>query len=125
MAYDMSISDGSSYVCSSDLPRRGPHVAAPESDARAGRHGRAAERAEVVSRFRTHAWGIVVLAAIATPARAIDINGRVDEAEWAGAKHVTDFRMVEPLPRAPSPYPTEAWIRTEENTSELQALMGN
>src|SRR3546814_14916107 len=93
MAYDMSISDGSSYVCSSDLPRRGPHVAAPESDARAGRHGRAAERAEVVSRFRTHAWGIVVLAALATPARAIDIDGRVRSAvRRVGKKCVSTCR---------------------------------
>ena len=56
------------------------------------------------------AWAIAILA-IATPAWAIDIDGRIDEGEWAGAKHVTDFRVVEPLTRAPSPYPTEAWIK--------------
>src|SRR5690606_37049443 len=45
------------------------------------------------------------------PAWAIDVDGRIDPDEWAGARHVTDFRMVEPLTREPSPYPTEAWIK--------------
>ena len=47
---------------------------------------------------------------LAAPAWAIDVDGRIDAAEWQGAEHVTDFRLVEPLSRAPSPYPTEAWI---------------
>jgi hypothetical protein len=48
--------------------------------------------------------------ASAAPAGSIDVDGRIDPAEWQGAQHVTDFRLVEPLTRAPSPYPTEAWI---------------
>ena len=64
-----------------------------------------------MSARRPSAHAIALLAILAGPASAIDIDGRVDEAEWAGAKHVTDFRMVEPLTRAPSPYPTEAWIK--------------
>jgi hypothetical protein len=38
------------------------------------------------------------------------VDGRIDAAEWAGAEHITDFRLVEPLTGAPSPHPTEAWI---------------
>ncbi len=51
------------------------------------------------------------LSLLAAPAWAtVDIDGRIDPSEWQGAQHVTDFRVVEPLTRAPSPYPTEAWI---------------
>ncbi|HET7126875.1 MAG TPA: DUF5916 domain-containing protein [Lysobacter sp.] len=58
--------------------------------------------------FRT---GFVLLLSLsATPAWAIDVDGRIDPAEWQGAQHVTDFRLTQPLSRAPSPYPTEAWI---------------
>lgn len=41
---------------------------------------------------------------------AVEIDGRVDPAEWADARHVTDFRQVQPLSRAPASQPTEAWI---------------
>ena len=52
-----------------------------------------------------------ILAALAAPsAFAVEIDGRVDPAEWQGAQHITDFRLTEPLSRAPAPQPTEAWI---------------
>ena len=51
-----------------------------------------------------------LLGLLAAPAWAVDIDGRIDPAEWQGARHITDFRMVEPLTRAQSPYPTEAWV---------------
>jgi hypothetical protein len=50
------------------------------------------------------------LVLLSSPAWAIDVDGRIDPAEWQGAEHVTDFKVVEPLTRAPSPYPTEAWV---------------
>ncbi|MEO6103554.1 MAG: DUF5916 domain-containing protein [Pseudoxanthomonas sp.] len=54
---------------------------------------------------------LCLLGAMAAPALAdVTVDGRIDAAEWAGAEHVTDFRLVEPLTGAPSPYPTEAWI---------------
>jgi hypothetical protein len=54
---------------------------------------------------------LAILAALSAPAwAAIDIDGRIDPGEWQGAQHVTDFKVVEPLTRAASPYPTEAWI---------------
>ncbi|MEO8160937.1 MAG: DUF5916 domain-containing protein, partial [Arenimonas sp.] len=40
----------------------------------------------------------------------VTVDGRIDPAEWAGAEHVTDFKLVEPLTGAPAPYATEAWI---------------
>lgn len=46
----------------------------------------------------------------ATSAWAVTIDGRIDPAEWQGAQHVTDFRLTQPLSRAPAPHPTEAWI---------------
>ncbi|HEV2608287.1 MAG TPA: hypothetical protein VGT79_09930, partial [Xanthomonadaceae bacterium] len=42
----------------------------------------------------------------------IKIDGHIDPVEWAGAQHITDFRLTQPLSRAPSPYPTEAWIKS-------------
>jgi len=44
------------------------------------------------------------------PAAAIVLDGRIDEAEWQGARHVTDFRMVQPLTRESTTHPTQAWI---------------
>ena len=50
-------------------------------------------------------------ALFATPATAaIKVDGIIDPAEWAGAQHITDFRLTQPLSKAPSPYPTEAWV---------------
>ncbi|CAA9307942.1 MAG: hypothetical protein AVDCRST_MAG71-500 [uncultured Lysobacter sp.] len=55
---------------------------------------------------------LAVLAALAAPAvHAIEVDGRIDPAEWEGAQHVTDFRLTQPLTRAPAPQPTEAWIK--------------
>ncbi len=48
--------------------------------------------------------------ALAVPAGAVQIDGRIDPAEWAGAQHITDFRQVQPLTGAPGSQPTEAWI---------------
>ena len=65
--------------------------------------------------MRSRLLSLALLAALATPAWAapggtIDVDGRIDPAEWQGAQHITDFRVVDPLTRAPSPYPTEAWV---------------
>ncbi len=61
--------------------------------------------------MRSRLTALVLLSLLAAPAwAAIDVDGRIDPAEWQGAQHVTDFRLVDPLTRAPSPYPTEAWI---------------
>jgi hypothetical protein len=54
----------------------------------------------------------LALAALCAPAAfaQVHIDGRIGEGEYAGAEHVTDFKVTEPLTGAPSPYPTEAWI---------------
>jgi hypothetical protein len=43
-------------------------------------------------------------------AAGVQVDGHIDAAEWAGAQHITDFRLTQPLTRATSPYPTEAWV---------------
>jgi len=54
---------------------------------------------------------LLLMSAAAMPAHAaVKIDGHIDPAEWADAQHITDFRLTQPLSRAPSPYPTEAWI---------------
>ena len=35
-------------------------------------------------------------------ARAIDVDGRIQTEEWAGARHITDFRQVQPLTGKPA-----------------------
>ena len=40
----------------------------------------------------------------------IVLDGKVGPEEYAGAQHVTDFRITQPLTGAPASYPTEAWI---------------
>jgi Domain of unknown function (DUF5916) len=52
----------------------------------------------------------VLLAAASVPAMAVEIDGRVDLKEWQDARHITDFRKVEPLNGEPASLPTEAWI---------------
>ena len=54
--------------------------------------------------------GSVVLAALALPAVAVDIDGRIDPDEWRDAQHVTDFRKTQPLNGEPATLATEAWI---------------
>ncbi|HEY0662570.1 MAG TPA: DUF5916 domain-containing protein [Lysobacter sp.] len=53
---------------------------------------------------------LAILAVLAAPAHAVEIDGRVDPAEWQGAQHITEFRMVSPLSREPTRYPTEGWV---------------
>ena len=69
--------------------------------------------------MRARLLTIALLSALAGPAWAIDVDGRIDAAEWQGAEHITDFRMVEPLTREPSPYPTEAWMPSVRLTVKL------
>jgi hypothetical protein len=53
---------------------------------------------------------LAILAATSTSTFAVEIDGRIDPAEWQGARHVTDFRKVQPLSLEPASLPTEAWI---------------
>ncbi len=52
----------------------------------------------------------LLFCALPLSARAVDIDGRIQAGEWAGARHVTDFRQVQPLTGKPATLPTEAWI---------------
>lgn len=48
------------------------------------------------------------------PVLAVQIDGRIDPTEWADAQRVDDFRLTQPLTRAPSPHATEAWYKATE-----------
>ncbi|WP_454831944.1 DUF5916 domain-containing protein [Pseudoxanthomonas wuyuanensis] len=60
--------------------------------------------------MRATRLSLSVLMALSAPAMAIEVDGRIDLAEWQDAQHVTDFRQVQPLTGAPASQPTEAWI---------------
>ncbi len=53
---------------------------------------------------------LLVLGLPCATAGAVDIDGRIDPAEWQGAQRFTDFRKVQPLNGEPGSLPTEAWI---------------
>jgi hypothetical protein len=52
----------------------------------------------------------MLASALAIPALAVEIDGRIGAEEWLGAQHVTDFRKVQPLNGEPASHATEAWI---------------
>ena len=52
----------------------------------------------------------VLLGMCCAPAFALEIDGRIGADEWAGARHVTDFRKVQPLTGEPGSLATEAWV---------------
>ena len=60
--------------------------------------------------MRTRLLSLAILAALAAPVHAVEVDGRIDPAEWQGAQHVTDFRVTQPLTGAPASQPTEAWV---------------
>lgn len=55
---------------------------------------------------------LLLPALVALPAAAIEVDGRIDPVEWEGARHITDFRLTQPLSLEASPYPTEAWVKS-------------
>ncbi|HEY7641561.1 MAG TPA: DUF5916 domain-containing protein [Steroidobacteraceae bacterium] len=65
-----------------------------------------------VPRFRgwLAACALLTFGTIAGPARAVEIDGRIDPQEWEGARHVTEFRQVRPLNGKPGSLKTDVWI---------------
>jgi hypothetical protein len=55
-------------------------------------------------------WWICAVAAFAAPAAAVQIDGRIDPDEWKDARHITEFRKVQPLNGDPASLATEVWI---------------
>jgi hypothetical protein len=53
---------------------------------------------------------LAILCMLCAPAVAIEVDGRIEPAEWQGAQHITDFRVTQPMTGAPASQPTEAWI---------------
>ncbi len=64
--------------------------------------------------MRLQVFLAIGLTLAASAARGIEVDGRIDPAEWASAQHITDFRMTQPLSRGPAVQPTEAWILATE-----------
>jgi hypothetical protein len=53
---------------------------------------------------------LLLLSLLPLSARAVEVDGRIQPDEWAGARHITDFRQVQPLTGKPATLRTEAWI---------------
>jgi len=51
----------------------------------------------------------LVLASCAASA-TVTVDGRIDPEEWRGARHITDFRKVEPFNGEPARLPVDAWV---------------
>ena len=60
------------------------------------------------SRFRLLA--AFVLSTAVLPAAAVEIDGRIDPAEWAAAQHVTAFKVTQPLTGNAPAHPVQGWI---------------
>ena len=60
----------------------------------------------------TSLLSLAILAALSAPVLAqeagaqVKVDGVIDPAEWQGARHVTDFRMVQPFTQAATRHPT-------------------
>ncbi len=58
-----------------------------------------------------------ILVVLSSPAFAqaafapVTVDGVIDPAEWQGARHITDFRMIQPFTGDAASQPTEAWIQ--------------
>jgi hypothetical protein len=52
----------------------------------------------------------MLLIAKATSVFAVNVDGKIESAEWQAAEHVTDFRKTQPLTGEPPSHATEAWI---------------
>ncbi len=50
------------------------------------------------------------LLAATSSAAAVEIDGVLSPGEWEGARHITDFTMVQPLNGEPARLATEAWV---------------
>lgn len=62
-------------------------------------------------RPKTSLFCIATLVALSSPAFAqVKVDGVIDPAEWQGAQHITDFKMVQPFTQDTASQPTEAWI---------------
>ena len=64
-----------------------------------------------LSLLKTSLLSLAFLLGVSTPAWAqVKVDGVIDPAEWQGARHVTEFKMVQPFTQAATRHPTEAWV---------------
>ncbi len=64
----------------------------------------------MVQRHRLSRLGPWLLGIFALPLHAVQIDGHIAADEWLEARHITDFRKVQPLNGEPATLATEAWI---------------
>lgn len=65
------------------------------------------------SRLQAATLTAAILLALSGQALAqskIVVDGKIDPNEWAGAQHITDFKVTQPLTGGAPSQPTEAWI---------------
>ncbi len=61
-------------------------------------------------RIKASMRALLLMAVFPLQALAVEIDGRIDEAEWAGAQRVADFKVTQPLTGAAPAHPVEARI---------------
>src|SRR3546814_2918028 len=108
-AYEMRISDWSSDVCSSDLPKK---------PARATLHGEIVTLRQVLKTANRKGW----IAALPDMSAPYKTSGKVEHRAWFSPE---EYKMLYEATRerAKNP-PKPRWReRSEEHTSELQSLM--
>src|SRR3546814_8679077 len=119
----MRISDWSSDVCSSDLPKPAPAPRASETDSLMSRQERQAQLLREAEEDRLSALEDARRRDEAARARAIEEEKARAEAREEKAKAPEPAPEPE-APAAAAPAPVEAPAkRSEEHTSELQTLM--
>jgi hypothetical protein len=52
---------------------------------------------------------LALVLSVPLPVLGLEIDGKIDLAEWSTAQRIDDFRMTQPLTREPSKHATEAW----------------
>jgi hypothetical protein len=74
-------------------------------------HANLLGRSRVIGTMTQFTWrAALILAALSGTALAVEIDGKVDALEWQDARHITDFRKVQPLNGEPATLATEAWV---------------
>lgn len=67
-------------------------------------------RPSAVRPFALYRASLLLALPAAFSAHAVEIDGRIDPAEWQEARHVTGFRKTQPLSLEPGSLATEAWV---------------
>ncbi len=67
-------------------------------------------RSPAAGRLRRPGAALALALASCAASATVTVDGRVDAEEWRGARHITDFRKVQPFNGEPARLPVVAWI---------------